>query len=306
MTWPRHWNTKGRFTLSDPSSMFEMSDSTCPIDAMETKEEHENSLDGAAVIVGNQLVEGAVVGQLVEGEVDGEDVGLIDGNQLVEGEIVGNNEMEGEDDVDGEDEGLGVGQSQQPHWTSPQSTVTDVATSQTAFGTEPVNELETRYSAWTFVIRPISEGREPVNELNQRTSNSTFVIRPISVGREPVNELKERFRYWTFVIRPISEGREPVNELPIRFSIWTFVIRPISMGREPVYELLSRSRYSKSSIIVRDDRISPEMEFLERSSLFKFVSRARSWGVESVIPLRDKFRSVKLVSSLICVGKNPI
>jgi len=77
--------------------MFEMSDSTCPIDAMETKEEHENSLDGAALIDGNQLVEGAVDGQLVEGEV------------------VGNNEMEGEDDVDGEDIGLGVGQPQQPH-----------------------------------------------------------------------------------------------------------------------------------------------------------------------------------------------
>ena len=95
--------------------MFEMSDSTCPIDAMETKEEHENSLDGAELIDGDQLV---------EGEVDGEDVGLIDGNQLVEsavvgqlveGEVGGNNEMEGEDDVDGEDVGLGVGQPQQPH-----------------------------------------------------------------------------------------------------------------------------------------------------------------------------------------------
>jgi hypothetical protein len=68
--------------------MFKMS-STCPIDAMETKEEHENSLDGAVLIDGNQLVEGDAVGQLVEGEVDGEDVGLIDGNQLVEGEVVG-------------------------------------------------------------------------------------------------------------------------------------------------------------------------------------------------------------------------
>ena len=66
--------------------MFEMLDSTCQVDAMETKEEHENLLDGAA---------------------------LIDGNQLVEG--VSNNEMEGEDDVEGEDVGLGVGQPQQPH-----------------------------------------------------------------------------------------------------------------------------------------------------------------------------------------------
>ena len=80
--------TNGRFTLSAPSSVFEMLDSTCPVDAMETKEEHENSLDGAE---------------------------LIDGNQLVEGEVVGNNEMEGEDDVDGEDVGLGGGQPQQPH-----------------------------------------------------------------------------------------------------------------------------------------------------------------------------------------------
>ena len=64
---------------------------------METKEEHENSLDGAALIDGNQLVESAVVGQLVEGEVGG------------------NNEMEGEDDVDGEDVGLGGRQPQQPH-----------------------------------------------------------------------------------------------------------------------------------------------------------------------------------------------
>ena len=53
---------------------------------METKEEHENSLDGAALVDGNQLVEGEV-----------EDVGLLDGNQLVEGVVVGNNEMEGED-----------------------------------------------------------------------------------------------------------------------------------------------------------------------------------------------------------------
>ena len=106
MTWPRHWKTKGRFTLSDPSKVFEMSDSTCPNDAMETKEEHENSLDGAELIDGDQLV---------EGEVDGEDVGLIDGNQLMEGEVVGNNEMEGEDDMDGEDVGLGGGQPQQPH-----------------------------------------------------------------------------------------------------------------------------------------------------------------------------------------------
>jgi hypothetical protein len=97
---------------------------------MESKKEHENSLDGAALIDGDQLVEGEV-----------EDVGLVDGNQLAEGEVDGNNEIEGEDDVDGEDVGLGVGQPQQPHWTSPQSTVTDVATSQTAFGTEPVNEL---------------------------------------------------------------------------------------------------------------------------------------------------------------------
>ena len=82
-----------------------MLDSTRPIDAMETNEEHENSLDGAELIDGNQLV---------EGEMDGEDVGLIDGNQLVEGEVVGNKEMEGED-VDGEDVGLGVGHTQQPH-----------------------------------------------------------------------------------------------------------------------------------------------------------------------------------------------
>jgi len=82
---------------------------------METKEEHENSLDGAVLIDGNQLVKGDVVGQLGEGEVDGEGVGLIDGNQLVEGEVVGNNEMEGEDDMDGEGVGLGVRQPQQPH-----------------------------------------------------------------------------------------------------------------------------------------------------------------------------------------------
>ena len=89
LTWPRHWKTKGRFTLSTPLSAFEMLDSTCPIDAMETNEEHKNSLDGTE---------------------------LIDGNQVVEGEVVGNNEMDGEDDVDGEDVGLGVGQpSQQPH-----------------------------------------------------------------------------------------------------------------------------------------------------------------------------------------------
>ena len=56
---------------------------------METKEEHENPLDGAV---------------------------LIDGSQLAEGEVVGNdNEMKGEDDVDGEDRGLDVGQMQQPH-----------------------------------------------------------------------------------------------------------------------------------------------------------------------------------------------
>ena len=51
-------------TLNNPIKMFEMS-STCPIDAMETKEELENLLDGAELIDGNQLV---------EGEVDGEDV----------------------------------------------------------------------------------------------------------------------------------------------------------------------------------------------------------------------------------------
>ena len=60
----------------------------------------------------------------------------------MEGEVVGNNEMEGEDEVDGEDVGLCGRQPQQPHCTSPQSTATDIATSQTAFGTEPVNELK--------------------------------------------------------------------------------------------------------------------------------------------------------------------
>ena len=70
---------------------------------METNEEHEKSLDGAELIDGSQLV---------EGEVDGEDVGLIDGNrvvegddvgQLVEGRGIGKNEKNGEDDVNGED-----------------------------------------------------------------------------------------------------------------------------------------------------------------------------------------------------------
>ena len=71
-------------------------------------------------------------------------------------------------------------------------------------------------------------------------------------------------------------------------------------------ELSPRSRYSKSSIIVRDDRISLEMEFSERSSLFKFVSRAISGGMEPVMLLEDKFRSSKLARLAICVGKNPI
>jgi hypothetical protein len=43
-------------TLNNPIKMFEMS-SIFPIDAMETKEEHENSLDGTALVDGNQLVE---------------------------------------------------------------------------------------------------------------------------------------------------------------------------------------------------------------------------------------------------------
>jgi hypothetical protein len=91
-----------------------MLDSSRPIDAIETNEEHKNSLGGAELIDGNQLVEGEADGedaglidgnQLVEGEVDGKDVGLIGGNQLVEGEVDGNNEMEGDDEY----VGLGVG-----------------------------------------------------------------------------------------------------------------------------------------------------------------------------------------------------
>jgi hypothetical protein len=74
-----------------------MLESTCPNDAMEIKEEHQYWLDGAELIDGNPLVEGKVDGediglidgnQLVEGEVDGEDVELIDGNQLVDGNSV--------------------------------------------------------------------------------------------------------------------------------------------------------------------------------------------------------------------------
>ena len=60
------------------------------------------------------------------------------------------------------------------------------------------------------------------------------------------------------------------------------------------------------SIIVREDRISPEMEFEEISSLFKFVSTATSGGMEPSMLLLDKFRSSKLARFVICVGKNPI
>ena len=133
----------------------------------------EGEVDGEGDVDGEDV--GLIDGnQLVEGEVDGEDVGLIDGNQevegvvvgqLVEGEVVGNNEREGEDDVDGEDVGLGGGQPQQPHWTFPQSTKPYATTSQTTFGTELVNELYSRSRVSIFAIRLIPEGREPVNEL---------------------------------------------------------------------------------------------------------------------------------------------
>ena len=65
-------------------------------------------------------------------------------------------------------------------------------------------------------------------------------------------------------------------------------------------------RYSKSSIIVRDDRISPEIKFSERSRIFKFVSRAISGGVEPVMLFLNKFRASKLVRAIIWEGKNPI
>ena len=56
--------------------------------------------------------------------------------------------------------------------------------------------------------------------------------------------------------------------------------------------------------MVSDDRISPEIELVERSSLFKFVSSASSGGMEPSIELEDKFRFFKLVRFVICVGKD--
>ena len=70
---------------------------------------------------------------------------------------------------------------------------------------------------------------------------------------------------------------------------------------------LPRSKSSSLGIIVSDDRISPEIELSERSSLFKFdSSRSSSGGMETVMLIKDKFRFSKLVRLVMCVGKNPI
>ena len=192
-----------------------MSYSTCPIDAMETNEEHEKSLDGAELIDGNQLV---------EGEADDEDVGLIDGNQVegevvgqvVEGEVVGNNDMDGEDNVDGEDVGLGVGQPQQLHSTSPQSTITSVATSQTELGTEPVMEVPETLSNCKSESLSSSKGSIPVMVLLEKYRVCRSISFPISDGRLPLIPMDSRYISLNFVRRPISEGMGPVSELKER------------------------------------------------------------------------------------------
>ena len=154
----------------------------------------------------------------MEGEVDGNG-NQVEGEvvgQVVEGEVVGNNEIDGEDDVDGEDVGLGVEQPQQLHLTSPQSTITSVVTSQTGLRTEPVMEVPETLRNCKSESMPSPEGSILAMMLLEKSRVSVSVSSLISDGRLPLSSVPCSSSRNNFVKYPSSEGIGPVSGLKER------------------------------------------------------------------------------------------